>query len=296
MEEMKIKGFKITIDKNGILIKDSYSLTNINKMRDILKEILSKTIEYNTNRSLNSLVNEWIAHNVLYKFHLFRKHTRDTYFEKRIKKIISFLYILISLPSKIKYGYIKLYLSKKIKRKNKQYKKQLIKHQKYIKKAYKELISFPDIFLIIDKEILDKLQERVLIHDQSKFEPEEFDAYRKNFYPINKQEKEENIENFKKALEHHYKNNRHHWQNRQYKQTFNICDDDEIVDVLENIIDWLAVGYQYKNRPYEYYEQNKDKIILCDRERAFLEHILYDILESKENKQWRKKKKKNAKL
>ena len=45
MEEMKIKGFKIIITRDSILIQDSYKLSNINKMKDILKEILTNTTE-----------------------------------------------------------------------------------------------------------------------------------------------------------------------------------------------------------------------------------------------------------
>lgn len=290
MEETKIKGFKITFDNLTLTIENSYQLSDLNKMKSILKEALPKTIEYQTKRSISSFLNEWISKNILYKLHLFRKHTTNISFKNKIKKRYAIIYFLLSLFSKIKYGYKKIYYSHKTKKKVKQYKKYLIQHSNNIKKAYKKLIHNPNIYLIIDKEILNKLYNRILIHDKSKYSPEEFDAYRKNYYPISPREKEENIESFKLAWEHHWKNNPHHWEYRQNKQYFDIHNDDEVVDVLENIIDWMAMGYQFKDKAYKYYEQNKNKIILCDRERAFLEHVLYNILKDKEENNGRKRK------
>ena len=278
MEETKIKGFKIIFTDNFLTIKDSYKLSNIDKIKSILTEALSKTVIYRTKRSLNSLIREWVAHAILYKMHFFRKHTTDTDLEKVIKKRVAFSYFIISFPSMLRYSFLKKYYKIKTKVKEKQYKKYIKNHRNNVKKAYKELINNPNIYLIADKEILDKLYKRVLVHDNSKYSLEEFDAYRKNFYPINKREKEENVESFKKAWEHHWKNNSHHWQFRQDKKFFNIYNDEEVVDVLENVVDWLAMGYQFKNRPYQYYEKNKNDIILCDKERNFLEHILYDII------------------
>ena len=58
MEETKIKGFKITFDNLTLTIENSYQLSDLNKMKSILKEALSKTIEYQTKRSISSFLNE----------------------------------------------------------------------------------------------------------------------------------------------------------------------------------------------------------------------------------------------
>lgn len=292
MEETKIKGLKIIFTEDNMEIKDSYQISNVDKMKDILEEALNKTILYQTKRSTDSLLREWVAHNLLYKFHIFRKYTKNSNFKKRTKKIIAFNYFLLTLPLKIKYYCLKLFKKLKIKKRENQYKKYLKKHNKNIKKAYyNEIANNPNIFLLIDKEILDKLYKRILNHDKSKYSKEEFDAYRKNFFPINKKEKEENLKDFEKALEHHYKNNTHHWQNRQYKENFDITNDEEIVDVLENILDWVAMGYEFKNIVKEYYDKNKNNIVLNPKEKVFLEHIIYDILLNKGAEKWKKKKK-----
>lgn len=292
MEEMKIKGFKIIITRDSILIQDSYKLSNINKMKDILKEILTNTTEYNTKRSLKSLIREWVSHNLLYKIHFFRKHTKDVNLEKNINIILKIGYFLISFFSIIKYILLQKFFILKTKIQEKRYKKYLKKHKKYIIKAYENFISNPNSYLIADKELLDKLYERILIHDNSKFSDKEFDGYRKHFFPASKQEKEESLEDYKKALDHHYKTNSHHWQNRQTKKDFDICNDEEILDILENILDWMAIGYFFKNTVKEYYDKNKKDIILCKEEKIYLEHIIYDILEEKGDLKWKKRKKK----
>ena len=297
MEETKIKGLKIIYSQNYMKIENTYQITNIEKIEQILQEAISKPTIYLTKRKIKSLQKEWIAHNFLYKIHICRKKNKDILFKKKNKKIISFIYFLLSLLQMTKYKIKKHFLRKKKKKKEKQYKKYIKEHLKNVKIAYQEeILNNPYIYLLVDKEILNKLYQRVLKHDESKFSKEEFDAYRKNYYPINDKEKEENKNNFDKAWEHHWKNNSHHWQYRQNKKTFNINDDDEILDVLENVLDWIAMGYKFKNRPTEYYEKNKNQIILCEKEKKFLEHILYDIIQKDGGQTWKKIiKKKNKK-
>lgn len=282
MEQTKIKGIQITYNKNFMTFKKSYQISNIDKMRSILTEALEKPTSYSTKRTQKSLLREWIGHNVLYKLHLFRSHTTDSDFEREIKKRVSLAYFFLSLPSFTKYYLKNFFMLIKKKYKENQYKRYIKKHLKNIKKAYQEFINNPNSYLIIDKELLDKLYQRVLNHDKSKWSKEEFEPYRRYYYPINKQEKENSLKDFDKAWEHHWKNNSHHWQYRQKKKIFNIHNDEEVLDVLENALDWLAMGYVFHNRPYEYYEKNKDDIVLCEEERNYLEHIIYDILENKE--------------
>lgn len=295
MEETKIKGFKIIFSEKTMTINNSYQLRNIDKMKYVLEEALQKTTIYNTQRTINSLLREWIGKNNLYKIHLFRKNTQNSIFKKNIKKRTAFIYFCLSASSLLKYKSIKNFYYFKTKVKEKQYKNYIKKHRKNIKKAFQnEIIHNPNIYLLVDRELISKLSQRILDHDKSKYSKEEFDAYRKNFYPINKKEKEDNLKNFEKAWEHHYKNNSHHWQNRQYKKSFNINNDEEVLDVLENVLDWAAMGYTFKDTVKEYYDKNKDNIILCSSEKIFLEHIIYDILLDEGVKNGRAKRKRNC--
>lgn len=279
MAEMKVKGLKIFYSNKDLNIVDSYQICNIKKMENILTDALEKADEYNTHRTMNSLINEWITHNLFYKLHLFRKHTKDCNFESEQKIIIKIICFIFSRISKIKYFIKKIKDNIKIKKQTKLYIKYIVEHKKNIEKAFEEMKENSLIFQRYDDDILDALWERVLVHDESKYSEEEFIPYRKNFFPINAEEKENNKSDFDKAWEHHWKNNSHHWQYRKNKTSFNKDNKKEVLDVLENVLDWMAMGYKFNDRPYQYYENNKNNIVLCEEERKYLEDLIYNIID-----------------
>lgn len=41
----------------------------------------------------------------------------------------------------------------------------------------------------------------------------------------------------------------------------------------------MAMGYEFNDRPYQYYEKNRDKICLCQEEREFLENLIYNYID-----------------
>lgn len=177
-------------------------------------------------------------------------------------------------------------LIKKIKTRLKEYeyRKYIEEHRENIKKAFIEVSMCQDLDWIITEDICLKLFERILSHDLSKYSKEEFYAYRKYYHPINEEEKQNSKEEFEKAWEHHWKNNDHHWQHRQNDTDF--TEETELA-ILENVCDWLAMGYKFNNRPIEYYNDHKDKIILPDKQKLFLERVLNDLEKSKkEYKLW----------
>lgn len=156
-----------------------------------------------------------------------------------------------------------------------QYKKYIEEHRTYIKKAFIELTDCLGLSeYLMDDEIYYKLQNRIQNHDMSKYSEEEFEPYRKQYYPINAQEKENNKDAFQKAWIHHLECNDHHWQHRQNNKTF---DKENMIAILENVCDWLAMGYKFHDRPYQYYEKHKDEIHLPEEDKKFLEKIIYII-------------------
>ena len=162
--------------------------------------------------------------------------------------------------------------------KTKKYEKYIHNHRYYIEEAFNEMLSNKDLEDFIDwEEYHIDLYNRVVYHDISKYSKEEFDAYRKNFYPVIDEEKALNEDDFYKAWEHHWKNNRHHWQAR----SFDICENDklskeQILDCLENILDWMAMGYVFNDRPYQFYEKNKNEIRLPEPQIKFMEKVIYE--------------------
>ena len=60
------------------------------------------------------------------------------------------------------------------------------------------------------------------------------------------------------AWDHHKSNNDHHWQT----WTQEGYGKDNIIALIHNIIDWVAMGFKFGDTAKEYYEKNKDKIKL----------------------------------
>ena len=157
MAEMKIKGLKMLYSTSELTIIDSYQIHNIKKMETILIEALEKAENYITNRNMNSLINEWIAHNVFYKLHLFRKYTKDCNFESKEKKSLIFIYFIFSRTSRLKYNINKIKDNIKIKKQTKNYKKYIKEHQENVRKAFEEIKENPVIYQKYSGEILDAL-------------------------------------------------------------------------------------------------------------------------------------------
>lgn len=168
------------------------------------------------------------------------------------------------------------------KHKNKKlYLKYIMEHKSNILKAYDEMLKCKDLEWIMQDPLI---QVRLLIrahnHDDSKLSKAEFNAYCKHYFPVDIKEFNDNAEAYQQAWEHHKNTNDHHWQARiNWKdEDFNINTE---LACLENVMDWLAVGYKLGDRPYEYYEQNKDKIILPKKQREFIEKCIYQGIDKK---------------
>ncbi len=93
------------------------------------------------------------------------------------------------------------------------------------------------------------LRQEVESHDLSKFSANEFVQYRMNFFPIDDKEKEKS--NFLEAFEHHKEHNHHHWES---SKTY--------VDFIHMLIDWQAMTYKFGGSIREFYEKNKNKILV----------------------------------
>lgn len=152
-----------------------------------------------------------------------------------------------------------------------EYKQYINNHQANVWKAWIENLSSFIVYFNIDNTI--SLNKAIIEHDASKHSKEEFEPYRKQFFPVNDKEKEGNKESFDMAWEHHYKNNPHHW-NYWVDEETNIpkeMDDENIVHML---CDWMGMGMQFNNTAAEYYEKNKDKINLAPNTRIKVESYL----------------------
>ncbi|MFA5999381.1 MAG: DUF5662 family protein [Candidatus Paceibacterota bacterium] len=123
-----------------------------------------------------------------------------------------------------------------------------------------------------------------IIHDWSKFMPIEFIAYANHFYSkptSNRQYKigyykpvDTGDDAFEIACFHHQKLNKHHWQYwvqpidkgsvKVYEMPYRYA--------LEMVCDWLGASKAQQTKGMSYwYAENKDKLVLGEKTRAFIE-------------------------
>lgn len=136
----------------------------------------------------------------------------------------------------------------------------------------------------------------LLIHDISKFHPDEFFAYANHFYNKDGSKREVRDETggydpskqsnkFKLAWLHHQNNNKHHWQywiiphyNAFYDDTsLNIIDIPKKY-IREMIADWISAGICISKRlnPIGWYNKTKRNMAFTDKTLDILEKILYN--------------------
>lgn len=126
---------------------------------------------------------------------------------------------------------------------------------------------------------------RLLIHDWSKFLPCEWSPYVNSFYGGFKwKERPQKIKDaFNSAWNHHQKANKHHWQ---YWLLTNDSDDPKHKPLpmpesyaREMVADWMGAGRAITGKwecP-QWYAKNKDKIILHDDTRLYVETLLSSL-------------------
>lgn len=151
-------------------------------------------------------------------------------------------------------------------------------HRLNVEKAWTVMKSNNDCMNLItkymntDREVvIGLLDEMIKNHDMSKYKEMEFNAYRKEYYPVSPEEKEANKAAYDLAWKHHYHNNLHHW-NWWYET--GKMDEMKFPYVVEMICDWEAMGYHFGNNSKQYYEKNIQNIHLGDRQRKFAEELM----------------------
>lgn len=115
-------------------------------------------------------------------------------------------------------------------------------------------------------------------HDQSKSEPDEYDAYDAYFYGGNRSY--EVVDNFKLAWLKHIHRNPHHWQ---YWVLINDDPDEGMVIldmpdnyIIEMICDWWAFSWAKEDlyEIFNWYDKHKDYMKLSHKTRDKVEYIL----------------------
>ncbi|MDA3856436.1 MAG: DUF5662 family protein [Candidatus Woesearchaeota archaeon] len=157
------------------------------------------------------------------------------------------------------------------------YEMYIAEHTSNIEKAFNDFTSQLNTSDTILKnftgERYEKLEYNIDNHDNSKWDNEEFAPYRKNFFPVNPEEKETN--EFESAWNHHQKTNPHHWQYwLMWSKGETKALEMSYIATLEMLLDWTAMAYKFKDTPSKYYDKNKDTMLLHKKTRSLVEELL----------------------
>lgn len=106
---------------------------------------------------------------------------------------------------------------------------------------------------------------RAVIHDNSKFSPEEYEIYEQTFPELNKygfgtEQFKAAVEKLGPALQHHLVVNRHH---PEYHK--NGINDMNLLDIVEMTCDWLAASSRSKTGIDKGLEVNKERFKIGDQ-------------------------------
>lgn len=142
------------------------------------------------------------------------------------------------------------------------------KHKENVKKAWDRLkskieckgVHYWNIDIAVDE------------HDNSKLLEGEVQEYANWFYPDKPEERDE--DEFKKAWMHHVHNNPHHWEHWVGHSETGDAYEMSFEYIIEMILDWQAMSYDLGGTIVEFYEFEKDRMILHPNTRKFIDdHI-----------------------
>ncbi len=94
-----VNGYECYCNENNVHIVDSYRIKEIDAFIKDLKNTIGE--DFNYTRTEKAWSDEWYAHNLVYKFGLFRTHTKDVDLNEDEYKFAIFLYRLMKPFAKI---------------------------------------------------------------------------------------------------------------------------------------------------------------------------------------------------
>ena len=129
------------------------------------------------------------------------------------------------------------------------------------------------------QKLANALFVRAIVHDNSKFMPEEYEPYDQAFPEFKKhafgsEGMKAVYESIKPALDHHLRSNRHHPE--YYK---NGIKDMNLIDVLEMTCDWLAASHRSKTGIDKGLEINKERYGISDQLFEIIKNTVIELTE-----------------
>ena len=121
------------------------------------------------------------------------------------------------------------------------------------------------------------INKNVEMHDNSKYEEEEWEPYRKHFYSLNEEEKKSSKKEFTKAWKHHKKINTHH---HEHWEEINQNNKMPLTDVVEMCCDWISMSKVLGGTALLWYKSQKN-IFLGNKQKEWTLFILNEYYKEK---------------
>jgi len=122
---------------------------------------------------------------------------------------------------------------------------------------------------------------RLLIHDASKFLPSEWLPYSRTFYKPDGSNQYVESPEFNMAWLMHQHRNKHHWQYWILKMDCGLVEPLPMPTkyIYEMVADWMGAGRAITGKweVREWYEKNKNEILLSKRTKLMVEFILKEV-------------------
>lgn len=126
-----------------------------------------------------------------------------------------------------------------------------------------------------------ELLKRAIEHDDSKFSPEELEAFeeatpRLKTLTYGSDEYKAELRKMKYALQHHYQQNRHHPEYFEFESDhINGIDHMNLIDLIEMVCDWIAAAKRVKDGDiYKSLPINKERFHIDDQLFAILRNTI----------------------
>lgn len=93
----ELKGVKISFGKNCVHIENSYQVKDDNEKAKIIKGIFVLCPNIKEFRTLENMLTEWKAHNIMFQHKFKQDHTKDVDFEYKQNKLHGICFKLITV-------------------------------------------------------------------------------------------------------------------------------------------------------------------------------------------------------
>ena len=164
----------------------------------------------------------------------------------------------------------------------KKYKDYIDNHKNNVIETWEELKKNKIIYDYIlhqstSKDIIEIIDKNIPNHDNSKYSEEEWEPYRKRFYPVNEEEQKTSKKEFSKAWDHHKKNNSHH---HEHWEEINQNENMPLYDVVEMCCDWISMSKVFGGTAISWYHK-QNNIFLGNKQKEWTLFILNEYYKEK---------------